>query len=57
MDSRDYWNEFMISGRIADYLLYREALASETAAEFGAEDAYAAQNRRDRDPRKGDARA
>ena len=57
MDSRDYWNVFMNSGRISDYLLYRQTLAAETAAEFGAEDAYAAQDRRDRDPRKGDTRA
>ena len=56
MDSRNLWNDFMKSGRISDYLLYREALAAETAREFGAEDAHAAEDRRDRDPRKSDAR-
>ena len=57
MDSRNHWNDFMKSGRIADYLLYREALAAETAREFGAEDVHAAQNGRDRHSGKSDARA
>lgn len=56
MDSRNHWNEFMKSGRISDYLLYRQALAAETALEFGAENADADENRRDRDPGKSDAR-
>ena len=56
-ESKLYWNTFMTSGRIADYLRYREALAAETARESAPEEPDAHQDRRDRHSREGDARA
>ena len=56
MASKDDWDAFIQSGRIADYLLYRAHLAAETAAESdAAEEFYAHQDRRARDRREGHA--
>ena len=57
MDSGTYWESFLKTGRIADYLRYREALRAELAREFyPTEETHASEDRRRGDPRKGDGR-
>lgn len=46
-DSTFYWNEFLKSGRISDYLQYRQTLSEETAEEnLPSEELYASEHRR-----------
>lgn len=46
-NSNFYWNEFMKSGKISDYLQYRQTLSAETAEELlPTEELYASQHRR-----------
>ncbi len=56
MDSSTHWESFLKSGRIADYLRYREALRAELAQEsYPTEEMRnASEDRRRGDPRKGD---
>ena len=55
MDSEIQWGIFLQSGKIADYLRYRELLRAETAQELTpTEGQDAAENGRPGDPRKGD---
>ena len=55
MDSKAHWDSFLKTGRIADYLRYREALRAELAQEFyPTEEQDASEDRRHSDPRKGD---
>lgn len=57
MGSKGQWEIFMKSGKVSDYLLYRQMLRSETAQELSAmEDSDASEHRRHSDPRKGDGR-
>jgi hypothetical protein len=57
MDSGTHWNLFYQTGRIADYLRYREALRAETARESDpTEETHATEDRRRGDPREGDGR-
>ncbi len=57
MDSAALWDAFLKSGKIADYLRYRETLSAELAEEFyPMEEQDAAENGRRGDPRKGDGR-
>lgn len=57
MDSGTHWESFLKTGRIADYLRYREALRAELAQEFYfTEDKDAAEDRRRGDTREGDGR-
>lgn len=46
-NSNFYWNEFMKSGKISDYLQYRQTLSLETSNEpLPTEELYASQYRR-----------
>ena len=55
MDSEAQWEAFLQSGKISDYLRYRELLRAETAQELTpTEGQNAAENGRRGDPRKGD---
>lgn len=57
MDSGKHWESFLKTGRIADYLRYREALREELAQEFyPTEETNAIKDRRRGDPREGDGR-
>lgn len=57
MNSDELWNTFLESGRITDYLHYREAIRQEMAAELpGAEDIHEFEHGRHRDSGKGDRR-
>lgn len=57
MDSGKHWESFLKTGRIADYLRYREALRAELAQEYyPTEEKDAAEDRRRGDPREGDGR-
>lgn len=57
MDSSTHWESFLKTGRIADYLRYREALRAELAQEsYPTEETHASEDRRRGDPRKGDGR-
>ncbi len=57
MDSGTHWESFMKTGRIADYLRYREALRAELAQEYyPMEETHATEDRRRGDPREGDGR-
>ena len=57
MDSRTHWESFLKTGRIADYLRYREALRAELSQEFyPTEEENASEDRRLGDPREGDGR-
>ena len=57
MDSGTHWASFLKTGRIADYLQYREALRAELAQEFyPMEETNASEDRRRGDPREGDGR-
>ena len=55
MDSEKQWEVFQKSGKISDYLRYRELLLAETAQELTpTEGQDAAEDGRRGDPRKGD---
>lgn len=55
MDSDALWETFLLSGRISDYLRYRETLRAELAQEIQpTEEQDAAEDRRLGDPREGD---
>ena len=57
MDSGTHWESFLKTGRIADYLRYREALREEMAQEIHpTEEQDASEDRRRGDPRKGNGR-
>ncbi|MGN0635201.1 MAG: hypothetical protein ACI4I5_03175 [Acutalibacteraceae bacterium] len=57
MKTDDLWNKFLESGRITDYLRYRESIQEELALEpLATEEANESEHGRDRDPGEGDGR-
>ena len=55
MESDVLWETFLLSGRISDYLNYRQTLREELAQEIQPmEEQDAAEDRRRGDPREGD---
>ena len=57
MNSDELWNKFLESGRIKDYLRYRESIQEELALEpLATEEANESEHGRHRDPGEGDGR-